>query len=217
MNPRADSSAERLASEAGGRYRTLVSGARSQTEQVAGRVVDGKKPVQALSKLGLELSSLSHRTTSKVLKNQTRLIEHQIDALAGRLHTAARAGSIRDLVRSQIRLIPQDASRFVEATSKTLSVVADAGGEVRQLFAGTVAELRGKPQGKTTKPAARKKAKTATRKAAKKKTAKKTARRKASASPRKATAKKSATPPTAAKRSTGKAPASKPDGTPGVS
>jgi len=205
MNSRTESQVDKIATEARGRYLHLVNAARSQTEQAAGKVRDGKKPVQTLSKLGLELSSISHRATSRVLKNQTRMVENQIDALAGRLHTAARAGSIRDLVRSQIRLIPQDASRFVEDTRQTFSVVAEAGSEVRNLFAGTLADLRGKsaagkkPAGKKAKPAARKKAKAKPAKVARKKASrsKKKAATKASAKPRKTTAARSATPPTA--------------------
>lgn len=197
MNSRVEASVDRIADRARGRYLSFLHGARSQTEQVAGRVRDGKKPVQTLSKLGVELSSISHRTTTKVVRNQTRLIEHQIDALAGRLHTAARADSLRDLVRDQIRLIPANASQLVEDTRQTFSAVAEAGGEVRDLFAGTVAELRGgakkraKPAKKTAKKkTAKKAAKKTARTAAKKKTARKTAK--------KATKKVSATAKTAA-------------------
>lgn len=184
-----DVSADRIADRARGRYMSFLHGARSQTEQAAGRVRKGKKPVQTLSKLGVELSSISHRATTKVVKNQTRMIENQIDAFAGRLHSAARADSLRGLVRDQIRLIPANASQFVEDTRQTFSVVAEAGSEMRELFAGTVAELRGS-RSKTAKPAAKKAKKRATRKAPKKaakKTAKKTAKKvskKASATPK---------------------------------
>lgn len=171
----------------GSRYRAMINDARKQAEQVAGRVRDGKKPVKTLSKLGIELTAVSHRAASGVLRKQTRLIEHQIDALAGRLHAAARAGSIGDLVRGQIRLVPENASRLVEDTRQTFSVVAEAGGEVRELVAGTVAELRGAKSNKAStakrrKPAGSgvgKKASRSAGKAAKTKAAGKAASKKA--------------------------------------
>ena len=115
-----------------------------KTEQAAGRIRDGKKPVKTLSRLGVKLTDVSHRATAKVLKQQTTLVENQIDALAARLRTAAKADNLSDLVRGQIRLIPVNTSQFLTDTRASLAIVADAGGEVRQLLAGTVADLRGR-------------------------------------------------------------------------
>ena len=144
MNPQVERSLSRIADEARDRYNTLMDNARSRTEKAAGRVRKGKKPVQTLSKLGVNLSKVSHSTTAKVLKQQGKMVEHQIDALATRLRTAAQAGSLRELLRDQVRLIPVNTSQFVTDTRASLSIVASAGGDVRELLAGTAAELRGK-------------------------------------------------------------------------
>ena len=166
---------DRLTDKARGRIETIVSGARHQTEQAAGRVKKGKKPVKTLSKMGQELSSISHRATTKVVKAQTKLIENQIDAFAGRLNTAANATSVRGLVSDQIRLFPENAAQFVEDTRNTIAAVAEAGGEVRQLFSGTIAELRGAAATTRKKTPAKPAAKKAARKTAKKKVSKKAA------------------------------------------
>lgn len=169
MNPRVESSINRIANQARGRYAAWLDSARSQTAQAAGRVSKGKKPVKTLSRLSVKLSTVSHRTTTKVLKQQTKMVEHQIDALAGRLRTAAHAETIGDLVRGQIRLIPENTSQFVNDSRAAFSIVADAGSQVRQLIAGTVAELRGRTAArpKPTAPKAKTKTKTKTKPAAK--------------------------------------------------
>lgn len=163
---------DRLADKARGRIESIVTGARQQTEQAAGRVKKGKKPVKTLSRMGQELSAISHRATTKVVKSQTRLIENQIDAFAGRLNTAANATSVRGLVTGQIRLFPENAAQFVEDSRNTIAAVAEAGGEVRQLFAGTLSELRGARSASRkkapAKPAAKKVAKKTKKKVSKK-------------------------------------------------
>jgi phasin family protein len=159
MKLQIENSISRIADQARGRYFELLKGARQQTESVAGKVSKGKGPVKTVSKLGLKLSAVSHRTADKVLKQQTRMVEHQIDAIANRLHAAASATDIRDLVGTQIRLIPENAARFASDARDTLGIVKSAGQEVGKLVKGTVAELRGKTQpGKTVKKAGKKKA-----------------------------------------------------------
>ena len=178
MKLQIENSISRIADEARGRYFELLKGARQQTESAAGKVIKGKGPVKTVSKLSLKLSAVSHKTADKVLKQQTRMVEHQIDAIATRLHAAAAAADIRDFVGTQIRLIPVNASRFADDARATLNIVTSAGQEVGQLVKGTVAELRGKAQ---PKKAVKKKAKKASRKkaAAKKAPAKKAPAKKA--------------------------------------
>jgi phasin family protein len=124
--------------------------------------------------LGLKLTAISHKTADQVLKQQTRMVEHQIDAVAGRLKAVADARNIGELVRTQVRLIPANVSRLGADARDTFSIVAGAGLEVRDVFKGTIAELRGK------KPAARK----ASRKTPAKKTARKTTRKTTAKAPK---------------------------------
>ena len=162
MNPRLESSINRIAEQARIRYAAMLDAARSQTEQAAGLIRNGKKPVKTLSRFGVKLTDVSHRATAKVVKQQTALVEHQIDALASGLRVAANAEGLGDLVRGQFRRIPANASQLLTDSRATLSIVAEAGGEVRQLLAGTVAELRGGR--KAPKKASKKTAKASTAK-----------------------------------------------------
>jgi hypothetical protein len=172
MNPRIEKSISRIAEKARGRYQAILQDARSRTEKAAGSVVNGKKPVKTLSKLGLKLTATSHRTADKVLKQQTKMIERQIDAVAGRLAAAADASSVRDLIQTQFRLIPENAALLVSDTRAALGIVVSAGAEIRDLVKETASELRGRktatPRPSAKKPAAPRK------KAAKKKLPRKT-------------------------------------------
>ncbi len=142
MSSQVERSLNRIADEARDRYQALVGSARTRTERAAGSVRKGKKPVQTLSKFGVNVSGISHRTTSKVLKQQSKMVEHQIDAFAGRLRTAAHAKSLGDLVRGQLRLIPENTATFAADARTALSIVAGGGSEMRELVSGTWAEFR---------------------------------------------------------------------------
>ena len=187
MNLQIENTISRIADEARGRFNKILKDARYQAESAADAVSKGKGPVKTVSKLGLKLTATSHKTADKVLKQQTKLVENQIDAFASRLHAAAGATGLKDLVDGQVRLIPEQASRFVGDARETLNIIAGAGQEVGTLLKGTVAELRGvsTPVTKkaTVKKATGKKAapkKTTTKKvAAKKPAAKKVAPKKA--------------------------------------
>jgi len=167
MKLQIENSISRIADVARGRFFSILKGARKQTENAAGVVSRGKQPVKTVSRLGLKLTAVSHKTANKVLKQQTRMVENQIDAVASRLHAAATANDLRDLVSTQLRLIPQNASRLVSDARTTLGIVASAGQEAGMLVKSTVAELRSpaKPR-KAGKKVAKKATKTASKKKA---------------------------------------------------
>jgi hypothetical protein len=125
-------------------YSALAEAARKRTENAAARVAAGKKPLQTASRLGLGLTALTHRTADKVLQQQQRLIDNQIDALAERLRSAAAAGGLRDLVGTQLRLVPRHASQFARDAGATLSIVFGAGSDAGKLVRSTVADTRGR-------------------------------------------------------------------------
>ena len=142
----------------------MITGARKGTENAAGLVKKGKRPVKTLSKAGLKLTRLTHKTADGVLKQQTKMVENQLDGFAGSLHAAATASDLKSLVRKQIELAPQNASRWLEDTRSTFGIIAGAGKEVGGIVAVTIDELRGKTVAKTTAKKVRK----TTTKAAKK-------------------------------------------------
>ena len=143
MNPQIQESISQIAEKAGDRYATLLADARQQTRNVAKRVKKGKSPVKTLSKLGLKLSRVSHKTVDGVLRQQTKMMNNQIDALADNLQVAAKATGLRDLVETQIRRVPENTAILVHDLRETLRVAAGAGEGVREAYGDTVAELRG--------------------------------------------------------------------------
>jgi len=169
MNLQIENSISRIFDRALSRYQAVLMGARQQTDKAAGRVIRGKKPVKTISKLSLKLTAVTHRTADKVLKQQAKMVENQIDAFAGRLRAAAESRNLRELVGTQLGLIPVNVSQFAKDTGAALSIVAGAGSEVGGLVKNTVAELRGvavaskpkatrKPKNAATTTAAKKKA-----------------------------------------------------------
>ncbi len=173
----------------------IVDGARARAIFAADQVADGKKPVRMLSDVGIQLSRISHKTTDRFIRQQAKILSNSIDAIAGRFQAAAAATSVRDLVVTQARLVPENTARLVNDTRDALGIVVDAGAEVRGVVTSTVSELRGKPAKPARKPAAKAPAKKA---AAKKATAKKAPAKKARA--KKATVRKTTTTKTAPRK-----------------
>jgi len=184
MTPQIEPSIERIASGARARYRHFLDAARSRSGQAATRVGRSKRPLHALSGLGIKLSGVSHRATAGLLKQQTKLLEHQLDALALRLNQAAGAASLGEFVRSQLALVPQQFDRLASDARASLDVVLQAGSEARTVVGGTLRDLRG------SRPAA------APRRATPKAARRQSARRKATT--RKATTGKATAPKAAA-------------------
>ncbi len=156
MNLQIETKISDIADKARGRYEDTISAARKGTEKAAGRVSKGKRPVKAISRFGVKLSGVSHRTVNKLWKRQTKLVEDQIDGLANRLKVAANADDLRNLVKTQIDLIPENASRIKTEAREAFDIVKGAGSEIRDIMKVTVGELRdGKPASRKA-PAAKK-------------------------------------------------------------
>lgn len=141
-----------IADKARDRYQDAISAARSRTDKAAGRVTKGKKPVKTVSRLGVKLSGVSHRTANKLWKRQTRLVVDQIDTLAGRLKAAAAAPDLKGLVKAQIEIIPASASRLKVEARETFEIVKGAGSEIRDIVKESVDELRGRKPVATNAP-----------------------------------------------------------------
>ena len=143
MNPQIENAISRIFDQAQSRYSDMITGARQRTGNAAGKITKGKKPVKTLSKMGLKLNAVSHRTADKVLRQQVKAVNSQIDITATRLRNAADARSVRQLVADQVRMIPENAALFAGNARETVSIVAAAGSEVGSILKNTVAEFRG--------------------------------------------------------------------------
>ncbi len=150
MNLQIENSISEIADKVRDRVEDAVNSARHNTDQAASQLTRRKKPVRTISRLGLKLSGVTHRTANKLWKQQTKLVESQIDAVAGRLKAASAAEDVRDLVQTQVRLFPENTALIAGQAREALGIVKDAGGEIAELVKGTVAELKGqKPIAKT--------------------------------------------------------------------
>ncbi len=162
MNPQIEQSLNRIGNAAEGRMRAIVDGARHGSKRAANSIEKGKKPLKTLSGLGLKLSAVSHQTTDRVLKQQTQLAANQLDAVARRFESAASAKCLRDLVKKQIQLTPEQFASLSRDTRASIGIIADAGSEARDVVVGTFKEL--KKVGKSRTASAKKKAKKASKK-----------------------------------------------------
>lgn len=182
--------AEDIVAGARGGVRGLIVSARRRGERAADVVVKGKKPLATLSGVGLKLSAVSHRTTDRVLKQQTELAANQLDLIAKRFKVAAAATGLRDLVADQFRLTPEQIRRLGQDARQSLSIIAAGGSEARDVVKGGLSELSNraktggaKKRGGAKKKAARKPAaKSPARRKKVSKKAKKVSRKKASGS-----------------------------------
>jgi hypothetical protein len=173
MKNRIQNAIDEIATEARGRYDELLKGARQTTRDAAKQVGKGKAPLQTVTRLGLELTAVGHRTADNALKHNKKFLINRMDALTERLRTAAGAECVRDLVKGQLKLFPENVAQFRKDTRGAVDIAVKAGGEVRELFAGTVAELKGDKPASRARPA-KKKAKRTKSPSTKKKAARST-------------------------------------------
>ncbi len=143
MNAKIQEAISTISKRARARYADLLANARQTTQKAAGTVKKGKGPVKSVSKLGLKVTAITHRTADKLLKQQTKLVEKQIDAFAGGLRAAADAADVRSLLRSQVEMVPAGAARLVDNARESLRIIGIGGSEIGSVAKETVAELRG--------------------------------------------------------------------------
>ena len=143
MNLQIETKISEITDKARNRYDEALDNARANTKKAAGRVSKGKKPVRTVSRFGVKISGVSHRTVNKLWKRQTKLVEDQFDAVANHLKAAADAENLKGLVDTQIDLIPDYASRFKDEVRESFDIVKGAGSEIRDIVKNSVNELRG--------------------------------------------------------------------------
>lgn len=161
----------------------VVDGARSGARKVSKLADAGKKPVKMVADLGLRLTDISHSTTEKLVKQQASIVESEFDALADYFDDLAKSSDIRSFARLQLNVLPSFTRRALTNSRETVSLISEAGSNVRSLIGETIADARQKSPAKRVAKKAKagvKKAKTAA-----KTTARKT-KRKASKTTRKA-------------------------------
>ena len=170
MNISVENIFNRAAEDARGRAESVISAAQDGVERAGDWVTKGKTPVRRISDMTLRLANISHKTTEKLVKHQTKTVESTLDAAGARLKAAARAESLGALVKTQANLIPATTSRVVDNVRGTVTIFGDAAEDVGEVVKSTVTDFRQKAVKPAKKTAKKKAAKT------KKKAAKKTRR-----------------------------------------
>jgi len=170
MNISVENIFNRAAEDARGRAESVISAAQDGVERAGDWVTKGKTPVRRISDMTLRLANISHKTTEKLVKHQTKTVESTLDAAGARLKAAARAESLGALVKTQANLVPATTSRVVDNVRGTVTIFGDAAEDVGEVVKSTVTDFRQKAVKPAKKTAKKKAAKT------KKKAAKKTRR-----------------------------------------
>ncbi|HZX25056.1 MAG TPA: TIGR01841 family phasin [Woeseiaceae bacterium] len=170
MNISVENIFNRAAEDARGRVESVISAAQDGVERAGDWVTKGKTPVRRISDMTLRLANISHKTTEKLVKHQTKTVESTLDAAGARLKAAARAESLGALVKTQANLVPATTSRVVDNVRGTVTIFGDAAEDVGEVVKSTVTDFRQKAVKPAKKTAKKKAAKT------KKKAAKKTRR-----------------------------------------
>lgn len=152
---------------------TTIARARSSVEQAADLVEKMQGPVKALAKAGIRLSELSQEYTEKLVTMQADLIGGTIADGAKRLRKVAKASNVRQLLRTQIELLPATRDRFTDEFRHAAEIVAEGGSDLRGFARETYGALTHpvKPARKTARKTTRAKTSARGKRSAKRKTA----------------------------------------------
>lgn len=168
--------------------RNTLQRVRSALDGGADWVATGKRPLAVLTEKTLKLNRISHNSAARLVRAQARFLEGTVEGTAQRLHAAAGASDMRELVDAQLRLNPATRERVATDVRTTFEILGDTRDDVASLIRETIDDLRvrGKAEAAVDSAAdaveeatdkVRREAKSAVRKAtpAKRKTARKTA------------------------------------------
>jgi phasin family protein len=143
-----------------------LKAARKATEKSAARIKSLNPRIRAVSRSGVKLTAISQSTAERLIHLQEQLVTSALTDAATQLERAARAGNVKELVQDQAAVLRATRERIVADISEAVTILKDAGGDVRKVATHTYDSVTGKatPAAPRAK-AARRKTKRATRKA----------------------------------------------------
>lgn len=183
MNPQIQKALKPFVSRSMAIADTAIEGTRSLINASADICDAAVRPVQTLTKSGLRLNKISHNSIAKLVDHQSDMVKGALGATSKRLHVAANAASVKQLVDDQVKLMPASRKRLVGDVRETIEVLTEVRGDVTELVRDTLEEMqrqgksaaaKGTKRARKTTGAAKKKA-TRAASTARKKVAKKTA------------------------------------------
>ena len=155
---------EILAEQAGKLRTDPVRAARTASAKSAQRIKALNAPIRAVSRSGIKLTAISQSAAERLIQLQEQLVTSALTDAATQLERAARAEKVTDIVRDQADVLRATRERIVSDITQAVTILKDAGGDVRKVATHTYASVTGKAEATPRKKAARK-TKRATRKA----------------------------------------------------
>jgi phasin family protein len=156
-----------LAEQAGKLRTDPVKAARTATARSAERIKALKDPIRAVSRSGVKLTAISQSTAERLIQLQEQLVTSALTDAATQLERAARADNVKDIVKDQAEVLRATRERIVSDITQAVTILKDAGGDVRKVATHTYESVTGKAEAPAPKRAkvARRKVKRAVRKA----------------------------------------------------
>lgn len=142
-----------------------VKAARAATARSAARIKALSPRIRAVSRSGVKLTAISQTTAERLIHLQEQLVTSALNDAATRLERAARAANVKDLVVDQAAVLTATRDRIVSDITQAVTILKDAGGDVRKVATSTYETVTGKAKAAAPKAKARGKAKRAARKA----------------------------------------------------
>lgn len=157
---------EILAAQAGKLRTDPVKAARAASLKSAERIKALKDPIRAVSRSGVKLTAISQSTAERLIQLQEQLVTSALTDAAAQLERAARADNVVELVRDQADVLRATRERIVSDITEAVTILKDAGGDVRKVATHAYASVTGKAAAAAPKAkVARRKVKRAVRKA----------------------------------------------------
>jgi len=162
-----------LADQAGKLRTEPVRAAREATAKSAERIKALKDPVRAVSRSGIKLTAISQSTVERLIVLQERLVTSALTDAATQLERAARADNVKDLVKDQAEVLRATRERLVGDITAAVTILKDAGVDVRGVATHTYESVTGKGKPAAAKRKAPRKAARKTKRAVRKSPARK--------------------------------------------
>ncbi len=146
---------------------TSVESVREAAVGSAGTLRALKSPVRVIARSGVKLTAVSQQAVQNLIELQSAAVTAALGELALRIERATRAENIVEFVRGQVELAPTTRDRMVEDANRAANILKVAGRDFRAVAKHAFASIADKGDKETVaaKPARRKTAKRATRKA----------------------------------------------------
>jgi phasin family protein len=114
----------------------------------------------------VKLTAISQGAAERLIQLQEQLVTSALTDAATQLERAARADNVKELVKDQAEVLRATRERIVSDITEAVTILKDAGGDVRKVATHTYESVTGKAAPAAPKAkAARRKVKRAVRKA----------------------------------------------------